>query len=267
MYPDPLTVVSRKLTKDIVVSASSFKRFTLNVGARMALFHYNNSVIVWSAMPFGTHVQEAFELLTGSKAPNVTHLIVPDMEHTMAAKLFKAQFPDIKIIAMENANLGDNVRADYAMPEDMKHITIDEPALEKLGVREPQILDNFEFVYLPYHGNKELVMYDKRSKTVFEADLMFNVRLDVENEQYSEALGYAANYWQHGGLSFMSRYLNPDSRVGRFLFGQLVNLKASSEGLRSIYSWDFDRIVMCHGNIIESGGKAHFAKVFGKAWR
>ncbi len=35
----------------------------------------------------------------------MTHLIVPDAEHTMAAKSFGEKFPEIKILAMENVNI------------------------------------------------------------------------------------------------------------------------------------------------------------------
>ena len=122
-YPSPLKVVSRKLADNIVISSSPFKRSnTLNFGARMALFNYGESIVVWSALPFGSHILEALVLLTGQKSSdassfNVTHLIVPDAEHTMAAKSFKEKFPEIKILAMENVNIGDGIKPDYVVTE------------------------------------------------------------------------------------------------------------------------------------------------------
>lgn len=263
-YPNPLKVVSRKLTDNIVVSVSGFKRVNkINFGARMALFHYDNSVIVWSALPYGEEVTKALELLTGTPAKEVKYLIIPDKEHTMAAKLFKAQFPAMKIIAMESVDLGPDAPIDYVVTSKQAGKVIDKPVLEQLGISDPAITNNFEFVYLPHHANKELVTYDKNSKTVFEADLIFNLRPDVALEQFSTELGFPPNFYPHSGWSFATRYMNPDSKVGNFLTHKVTNVSALAAGLRAIYSWDFDRMVMCHGNIFEKGAKGEFRKVFG----
>lgn len=265
VYPNPLKVVSRKLNDNIVVAASGFRRFDkLNFGARMALFNYNNAVIVWSAIPFCDHVNNAIELLTGSPTSEVAYLIIPDKEHTMAAKLFKAQYPLMKIIAMELVDLGPETPIDYVVTEKYGQKLIDKAVLADIGITDPVITDNFEFVYIPTHGNKELVTYDKNSKTVFEADLLFNLRSDEPMEQFSEALGFPKNFFAHSGWSFLTRYMNPDSKVGNFLINKITNTSASAGGLRAIYSWDFDQIVMCHGNIISKNAKAEFKKVFGK---
>lgn len=263
-YPNPLKLVSRKLTENIVVAAGGFKRFDkLNFGSRMALFNYNNSIIVWSAIPFCENVNSAIELLTGKPENEIAYLIIPDKEHTMAAKLFKAKFPDLKIIAMELVDLGPETPIDYVFTEKYGQKLIDKSVLAEIGITDPVITDNFEFVYIPTHGNQELVTFDKNSKTVFEADLLFNLRSDEPLEQFSELLGYPKNYFAHSGWSFLTRYLNPDSKVGNFLINKITNTPASAGGLRAIYSWDFEQIVMCHGNIIDKDAKGAFKKVFG----
>ena len=35
-----------------------------------------------------------------------------------------------------------------------------------------------------------------------------------------------------------------------------------NQSVRKIASWDFERIIPCHGDVIESGGKGIFKKVF-----
>lgn len=263
-YPNPLKVVSKKLSDNILVVATSFKRFNkVNFGARMALFHYNSSVVVWSAIPFADEVANTIEKLTGQPSTPVSYLIIPDKEHTLAAKLFKKQYPDMKIISMELVDLGPDTPIDYVVTSKYAHKVIDKAVLKEIGITDPVITDNFEFVYLPNHANKELVTYDKNAKIVFEADLIFNLNSDYPQEQFSEALGYPKGYFPHSGFSFITRYLNPDSKVGVRLFRKIVNTSASAEGLRAIYSWDFDQLVMCHGNIITSNAKDAFKKVFG----
>lgn len=264
-YPSPLTVASRKLSENVVVSISGFTRFDrVNFGARMALFKVDNSVVVWSALPLTDDFPKALELLTGKlTAANVSHLIIPDKEHTMAAHAFKAKYPDMKIIAMEGVAKDCTIPVDYEISAAHANKVLDSAVLREIGVAEPAILDNFEFVYLPSHGNRELVMYHKASRTVFEADLLFNLNTAEPMEQFQPATGFPKGYSPFSGWSYVARYMNPESKVGRFLFNKLVNAQAAAGGLRAIYSWDFDTLVMCHGNIIEKTGKEAFKKVFG----
>lgn len=262
MYPDPLKVVSRKITDSIVLSSSGFRRFgKINFGARMALFNYNGSIVVWLAMPYGDGVKRALELSAGGKEPQVSYVIVPDREHTMAAKSFKQQFPALKIIAMEGVDLGLEAPIDHVIKADVKGKILDKLALELVGITDPVIVDNFEFVYLPSHANKELVMYDKNLKSLFQADLLFNLRGDEENEQFSKEVGHEGSVFN--GFSYPAKYMNPDSKVGRFFMNKAAGSSSGAEGLRNIYSWDFDRLVMCHGTVFETGGKEAFRKVFG----
>lgn len=258
-YPEPLNLISRKLTGNIVLASSGFKRLgKINIGARMAIFNNSGSIVVWSPMPHNDEVVEALKLANGgSDDYKVSHLIIPDKEHTLAAKSFKEKYPEMKIIAVEDVDLGDLTPIDYRVTSKYARRILDAEALQEIGITDPVILSYFEFVYLPKHTNKELVMYEKASKTVFEADLLMNLRDDTPMEQFPD-IKYPFSGW-----SCIAKYLNPDSMIGSAIFRKFTNTTASAEGLRAIYSWDFDRMVMCHGNILETGAKKAFHKVFG----
>lgn len=264
-YPDPLKVFSRKLTDNVVVSSSGFKRFDrINFGARMALFNYNDTIVVWSALPYSEGVKEALKMSSGAKEPNVKYVVIPDREHTMAAKSFKEQFPQLKIIAMEGVDLGKSVPIDYVVTLKYKNQLIDAQKLKEIGISDPVILDNFEFVYLPSHANLELVMYDKQLRALFQADLLFNLKQGDGNEQFSKHCGHEGGN-PFSGFSYLARFMHPDSKFGRFFMNKAVNSGAAAEGLQKIYGWDFEKVVMCHGLIIESGGREVFKKVFASA--
>lgn len=255
-------MISRKLSPHIVVASSSFKRFNkINFGARMALFHYDNSVVVWLALPYGEEVAKAIQLVTGGDKSPVTHLIVPDREHTMAAKSFKAEFPELKIIAMDTVTI-PGVNIDHKIGAEYAHKLIDRDVLQEIGIVDEPIVNNFQFVYLPEHANNELVTFDLNSKILFEADLLFNLGHD-DLEQFSVATGFSSKFYPHSGWSYMTRYLQPYSKIGNALINKITNTKKSAEGLRQIYKWDFEQIVMCHGNIIDTEAKAAFKSVFG----
>lgn len=265
MYPTPLKAVVRNLTDNIVIASTPFTRANiLNFGARMTLFHYNEQVIVWSAIPYGDEVIRSLKLLTGKEDNfNITYLIIPDAEHTMAAKSFKDKYPELKVIGMEGLNLP--LKIDYTITKDHGNKLIDLTILKELGIQDDSILSNFEFVYLPQHKNKELVMYDKTSKILFEADLLLCLGPKGNKlEQYSPELGFPESFNPHGGLSFLTRYTHPDSSFIKKLTCAVVNPKDPKvkKSLEIIYNWDFTKMVPCHGNVVDDG-KSYFKKSFG----
>ena len=118
----------------------------------------------------------------------------------------------------------------------------------------------FEVEYVGAHSNKELVFYHKPDKTLIEADLMFNL---PATEQYSRVEGGAT-----GGI--LNRlFVGLMSAQGRAIWQKRFLWYAASAGdrkgfndsIKRIDAWDFDRIVPCHGDVIESGGKDIFRNV------
>ncbi|CAK7896581.1 hypothetical protein CAAN1_17S02322 [[Candida] anglica] len=267
-YPTPLPITTKKVADHILIASGPFSRVNaLNFGYRMALFRFGNDTVVWSAIPYGKETIDALKIINEDSPAQVTHLVIPDLEHTMAAKSFKAQFPKLKIIAPEGVDLGPEVPIDYKISASIANKVLKRDDLEAVGIKENTILDNFEFVYLPSHKNKELVMYDIKSKILFEADLLFNLGTPEPLEQYSPETGFPKNYYPHSGFSFLTRYMYPDSTVGRCLMNKVagVSTEPGKSGIKAIYSLDFNQIVMCHGNIISKDAKEAFKKVFADA--
>lgn len=264
MYPKDFKAAVRKLTDNVVIASTPFTRANLfHFGARMTLFNYNDKVIVWSAIPYGDEVVRSLKLLTGKSGDfNVSYLIIPDAEHTMAAKSFKDTYPEMKIIAMEGVKVP--VKIDYKITKNDGNKLIDAEYLNKLGITDTAIVDNFEFVYLPTHANKELVMYNKPNKILCQADLLLLLGPKGTNlEQYSEETGFPANFNAFTGFSRLIGYSHPDSKVFVKLANKMVKSTnpETKKGLKIIDSWDFSTMIPCHGNVVDDG-KSVFRKVF-----
>lgn len=230
----------------------------------MALLKFGDDIVVWSAIPHSSEVEKAIALISSPTA-SVTHLIIPDQEHTLAAVSFKEKYPDLKIIGPETVDLGPKTPIDYKLSEKSANKILDKANLqEELGVDSSSVLNNLQFVYLPSHANKELVVYDAKSKILFEADLLFNLGAHEPSEQYSPDNGYAKGFNPHRGLSFLTRYMQPYSKVGAHLMRKALSADTpgAKKGLQAIYSWDFEQIVPCHGNIISNNAKEAFYNVF-----
>ncbi|KHC80604.1 hypothetical protein MGS_02210 [Candida albicans P78042] len=275
-YPPNFKIVTKSLTENILLASTAFSRVDkFNFGARMAVFKFpqSNKIILWSPLPYTPQVIDVLTKFTNNTNEsnlNIAYVIIPDREHNLAAKSYKEKFPGCKLIGMEGLD-ENSLKLDYKFLKSMGNKVLKNDDLRQIFNDSDSglIVDNFEFVYLPNHANQELVVFDKSSSTLFEADLLFNLGVPGSTsgetilEQYSPELGFPKGFNPHSGWSFITRYLQPYSKVGRFLFRKLVDINHSKPGLEAIYnSWDFKTIVMCHGNIITKDAKEAFKHVF-----
>ena len=118
----------------------------------------------------------------------------------------------------------------------------------------------FDVEYVGAHKNKELVFCHRPSRTLIEADLMFNL---PATEQYSRTKEGA-----NGGIlnRMFTGLMSAEGTAKwqkRFLWyaASSGDREGFNKSVRRIENWDFDRIVPCHGDVIESGGKEVFRKV------
>lgn len=275
-YPPNFKIVTKSLTENILLASTAFSRVDkFNFGARMAVFKFpqSNKIILWSPLPYTPQVIDVLTKFTNNTDEsnlNIAYVIIPDREHNLAAKSYKEKFPGCKLIGMEGLD-ENSLKLDYKFIKLVGNKVLKNDDLRQIFNDSDSglIVDNFEFVYLPNHANQELVVFDKSSSTLFEADLLFNLGVPGSTlgetilEQYSPELGFPKGFNPHSGWSFITRYLQPYSKVGRFLFRKLVDINHSKPGLEAIYnSWDFKTIVMCHGNIITKDAKEAFKHVF-----
>ena len=121
--------------------------------------------------------------------------------------------------------------------------------------------DEFDVEYVGAHANKELVFCHKRDRTLIEADMMFNLPAYEQFSKTSEnpEAGLLTKLFislQHtrGPAIWQKRFLWYVASSG--------NRPDFNKSVQKIASWDFDRIIPCHGDVIETGGKGVFRKVF-----
>ncbi|KAI0251955.1 hypothetical protein BJV78DRAFT_1125449, partial [Lactifluus subvellereus] len=112
--------------------------------------------------------------------------------------------------------------------------------------------DEIKSCYFSGFRNKDVAFLHAPSKTLIVADLIFNL---PATEQYSSSRFGS-------GLPLLSRFsrLNPYTGLHHGLTKALgVNIAAMRRDVKTVASWDFNRIIPCHGDVIEVDGH--------KAWR
>ncbi|MBI4705176.1 MAG: DUF4336 domain-containing protein [Deltaproteobacteria bacterium] len=115
-------------------------------------------------------------------------------------------------------------------------------------VAEPEWEGDFEqVIFAGAPRLSEVVFYHRPSRSLLLADLAWHLAAR------GGLLGRAAL-----GLSMRLRRFGPPKQV-RWLFSDRA---AAQRSLKRVLAWDFDRVIVCHGAVLETGGKQALARAY-----
>ncbi|KAJ9121213.1 hypothetical protein QFC24_004888 [Naganishia onofrii] len=229
----------RQLDEYITVFDIPFSRFgILPIGNRSTAVKLKDSrvlVVVSSPCDEPTKAKLA-------ELGQVSYLIAPDLEHTMRISDFHRTYPEAKCIGPAG-------------------VTEKKPDIKWEGVMgeggESKVYgfeDEIKLQFLPGHVNKELAVLHIPSRTLIQADLIFNLPC---TEQYAKASTDGRAFWP---LSMIQ-----SKAVAGHPFIPTMTTKdkvAMARDVAVINGWDFDRMIPCHGNIIPTHAKEIWLKAF-----
>lgn len=247
---DPAKVmVIRDVTPNITTLSVPFSRFGLiKIGGRGTLVKLQTgNVAVFSPVALTPAVKSKVKSIGPIK-----YIVAPDIEHHIFLTPWAAEYPEAEVIGVEGLPEKREGNPDTKGTK-FHHIF---SSKNKLDMRiSPEFDEEFAYEYFHSHTNKELVFLHKPSRTLIEADVLFNL---PATEQYSKA------------------GVDPRSGIFTKLFASLMNTKGDlvwqkrflwyaaagkdragfAESAKRIRQWDYDRIIPCHGDVIETGGKS-----------
>ena len=91
-----------------------------------------------------------------------------------------------------------------------------------------------------------MVFFHRPSRSAIFTDLVFNVPADFKDARiFYTLVGARGHFGPHRLIRMMIR-----------------DRKAARESVAKILEWDFDRVIVTHGDVLESGGKPKFAAAF-----
>lgn len=214
----------------------------------------SGSLAVFSPVNLTPQVRETVDSLGG----NVKYIAAPDMEHHLQITSWKNTFPNSEIIAPEGLWEKRQSKPEFK-DTPFQHVFTKEKYGEQ-GVSD-EFDSEFETEYVHGHASRELVFLHKRSRSVIEADLLFNL---PAKEQYSKLPSKAARPGILDKLiaPLLSTDPPPAMWQRRFAWYLLASdRRAFGKSMRKIDKWDFDRIIPCHGDVIDTGAKGVFRDV------
>ena len=213
----------------------------------------SGSMAVFSPVTLTPEVRDTIEALDGT----VKYIAALDIEHHMHLTPWKEAFPDAEIIAPEGLWEKRQSNPDAYKDEKFEHI------ITKENSRHKKISDEFdaefEMEYVYGHPSRELVFVHKPSRTLIEADLLFNL---PAREQYSKTPDGPSGILTKIANTFMSA-TPPATLHKRFAWYILATAdkQAFIRSISRIDQWDFNRLIPCHGDVVESGAKGVFRTV------
>lgn len=190
----------------------------------------------------------------------ISYLIAPDLEHHLYLSTWATDFPNANVIGMRNLVIKRN-NLHLSDPSVVKihwHTIFTAENKQSISIT-PEFDEDFEYEFVDGHKNEELVFFHKATKTLIEADLLFNL---PAKEQYSEIEWKSPNKLTkltNKMLSTTGAALGQKFMV-RYAFTK--DRPSYKESVKRIGSWDFKNIIPCHGDVILQDGKEVFQKVY-----
>lgn len=252
-------MVIRKVVPTILTFSTPFDRFgRIKLGGRGTVVKLaDSSLAVFSPVALTDIVKAKLREELGST--NVKYLTALDQEHHIFLESWHKEWPDAKIIAPETLPAYRDKQDYNKLPESNWNLIKKADKSSGLSV-DPTFDAEFEIEYVSAHANQELVFVHKPTRTLIEADLLFNL---PATEQYSRTGKSATS----GVLTKFFASLNGTQGTAiwqkRFLWYAISagDRQGFAQSVSRIAKWDFDRLIPCHGDVIETGGKGIFEKV------
>ncbi|KAN0063249.1 hypothetical protein ACQY0O_004413 [Thecaphora frezii] len=247
-----ITAVIRELTPGLAIFSYPFSRYgIIPVGGRStAVKLRDGKVWVLASTPLDEPTKAKIEQMG-----EVAYLVAPDAVHHLFLPQYASAYPSAKVIGVEG------------LEEKRKDVKFDgiygrDPPSTSYGFES-----EIQARYFPTFTNKDVAFNHIESRTLITADLLFNL---PANEQYrNTAKGAPTSPIPFFNL--IAGYLTPTSSIHKAFLGlagvggtlpgvdkggsKNERRKRFAQDAAEVAKWDFDRIIMCHGDVIETGGK------------
>lgn len=227
----------RPLGPNLWVADSHLRNGPFEFGVRMSVIRLRNGSLVLHS-PVGLNHALRAELDALGK---VLAVIAPDTAHHLFVADYQTGYPDAQLFAAPGLPLK---RPDLKFAAELSD---DAPALWASEIEQ--------HLFRGAPKLNEVVFFHPESRTAVFTDLVFNLPAQGHGHGGS---GNLASRLFFGLLGARGRF--GPHRFMRYFF--LRDHKAGRDSIERILRWDFDRVVMSHGDVLERGGKAAVREAF-----
>lgn len=221
----------RQVADDVHVLAVEFRLGGMDLGGRMTAVRLpDGGLWLHSPVRFSPEARAAVDAL----GP-VRFLVAPNLMHHLHVRDWAAAYPDAKVAAPAalrrkrpdlriDLELGDTAEAGWA------------------GVLDQVLVQGMPKV-------DELLFFHRPSKTLFVTDLAFNVHWT--GSWLTRVYLKLSGAWQRLAPTMLIRSVIKDREAVR-------------ASLARAQAWDVERVVVCHGDVVEQGGQEAVRNAFAR---
>ena len=247
------------MTENVITFSRPFARYGhIKIGSRATAIKYGNGhIAVFSPPRFNSHVECALQQHFGST--DVRYIMVLNSNHVDDIWEWGVAYPFAKILVSEDVHLTRS-KLGHLELDPHKWVTISSKNKNEFKTGDAIFDSEFESMYLDHTRLNEVLWLHKPSKTLIEGDYFSNL---PAHEQYALTEIKA----DRGLLTRINNKLHRlgDNRWARrvhwYGYSRLSRHKYNATAKR-VLNWEFDRVIPCHGDVIQSGGREEFGTLF-----
>lgn len=224
-----------EIAENIWCAEQPLKYFGLGIRTRMTVIRLSNGDLAVIS-PIRIDSSAAHHQLNA--LGRVGHIVAPNLYHYMFAADFKSLYPDTLFWATPG------------LRERQPHLPIDQIIEERTFFNELEciFLDGFRtLIPSGFESLNEYVFLHSATRTLIITDAAFNF-----DKTFSLPIQLAAR------ASGIYNKLGP-SVLEKVAIREKETMKRSIE---KVLNWDFDRVIMAHGSVIEEGGKKALTEAY-----
>lgn len=235
-------IMLRAIDTDLWVAEQPLKYFGLEVGTRMTVIRLSQDQLVLIA-PIKLQDDIADQL---NQLGNVSDIIAPNLYHHLFLNQCKQRYPNATVWATSGLQdkcpdlLIDKTLSDSRSDTLREHTTKSFNGLEVAQVVGFNTLDIRGYAPL-----NEWVFFHAKSRTLIITDLAFH--FDRHSSLFAQLVSKVLGGYQQLRPSLLEKIATRDKEQVR-------------QSLQPILAWDFERVIMAHGSIIEQDGKRQFQR-------
>jgi hypothetical protein len=224
----------RAIATDLWVAEQPLKYFGLDVGTRMTVIRLSQDKLVIIA-PIQLQDETVDQL---NQLGNVSDIIAPNLYHYLFLNQCKQRYPNA--IVWATAGLQDKC-PDLLIDQGLSNHTI-----QLLNGLEATQVAGFNTLDIKgYMPLDEWVFFHAKTRTLIITDLAFH--FDRQSSPSAQLMSRVLGGYQQLRPSLLEKLATRDKEQVR-------------QSLQPILAWDFDRVIMAHGSIIEQDGKRQFQR-------
>ncbi|MBD2358325.1 DUF4336 domain-containing protein [Tolypothrix sp. FACHB-123] len=220
----------RAIDTDLWVAEQPLKYFGLEVGTRMTIIRLSgNQLMVISPIKM-----DNANINYLNQLGEVIYIIVPNLYHHLFVAEFQHYYPHAKLWAVSGL---ERKRPDLQIDK-----IISNNSINRIDGVEYILVAGFNtFDLQGYSALNECVFFHAKSQTLIVTDIVFH--FDEKSPPKTKLLAKMLGAYNQLRPSLLEKFATTDK----------TKVKGS---MQQVFSWNFERIIMAHGSIIEQHGKS-----------